>query len=901
MRRTTDSRTTESRITASIRTGSTARRSGTRRTLAAMLLLSAVTLMGALGTPSGAQSTTGSAVSAVSAQFASACDPRPVALSNGGFEGPVAASGSAAAFETGAVQGWTSARKRLTLAASGYQDVTAATGRQFLVLTDATSLTVHQDIVTAPDQTLAWSLAHRTVSGTGTVRVRLGAPGETGAVVATLTDGASWTTHGDDYVVPDDQSITRLTIESDASSSVNLLDDVSFGAASCLVATSTVTPEGANDVGTVLTETVTVRNVGGVPTTEATLATTLPAGLRYVPDSASPNGVWNYLPDTLLITLVGASGRPGVLLPGEAVLASWRIDIGPEAADTTIRSEVTITASDVLGGPRRTATNSAATPIRTSADVQLSQSFTPAQVAPGGATTLTFGARNDGPSTAAGVTVAALLPDGALVPAFAVPTDCRLVGRSLSCVVGALADGETRTWSVAMTAPTSTGTVAARLALTASTPDPSIDNGTSTAMLSVGPPVGARLDIVTNPSPVIATAGAITTIVADVANTGASPTAGPVTVTNLTPEPFVDLFLAAVVADGQPPARCDVATRSCTVGALAPGQSVRVEYRGTVRPETPDGATIAASVGAGDGTLNSTAQSVLAVRALTNLALDEISPTIPDVAAPITKVVTVTNGGPSMARATSVFVPIPTAAVVVTRPPDCTVVFGGLSCPLGDLFAGRPTVSRFEFQLPATGAVVTDRASVNTATPTEWPVTDFAPQRWEARPAVQLSTTLTGLPSTTRMGDVLEVVVTAANAGPGAATDLIVPVDTARNGLRVLDASAGSGSFDPTTSRWTIPALAPGAKTTLRLGVQTGREGEVALASTIVAAEPDLDSGGSTAIARMVVTATDVVDGGGSSSRMWLLLPVALVLAVVTAVVLRRRRSDRTGPPPPVS
>jgi hypothetical protein len=877
---------------------------GIRRTTFAVAVGAALLLLGALVTPSGAQTTASTAASTPAASPGDAtCPTRPVRAANGSFEGPVATTGTAVSFETGTVQGWTSARKKLTLAASGYQDVTAATGRQFLVLSTSTSTAVHQDLPTTPSETLAWSLAHRTVSGTGTIRVRIGAPGEAGEVVATLTDGTTWTTHGDDYRVPDDQTITRFTIESTGGTAVDLIDDASFGSASCLVATSTVTPEGANDVGAVITETVTVRNVGGSPTTEATLATTVPTSLRYVTDSAIPTGVWNYLPDTLLVTLVGASGRPGVILPGEAVLATWRLDIGPEAADGTIRTQVAVTSSDALGGSRRTGTDSAVTPVRASADVQLSQSFAPALVAPGGPTTFSFAIRNDGPSTAHGVTAVAVIPDGVGIDPGAVPAGCRMVTRTITCVVGSLPDGDSRSWSVALTAPATNGVVKARLAVSATTPDPSLDNGTSTAMLSVGPPPGARLDIVTNPSPLLSTAGAITTIVADVTNTGSSPTTGPVTVTDLTPEPFVDLFLAAVVAEG-PPATCAVATRSCTIEALAPGQSVRVEFRGTVRPETDDGTTIAGGVVAStpDGTA-AAAELIIAVRAFANLTLDEITPTVPDVAAPVTRIVTVTNGGPSFAKATSVFIPVPTDAVVVTRPAECTLILGGLSCPLGDLPAGRPAQSVFAFQLPPTGTSISDRAGVNTATPTEWPVADYSPQRWTVAPAVKLSTTLSTLPTAITVGDRVDVVVTAANAGPGAATDVIVPLDPARNGLRVLDADTRTGQFDPTTSRWTIPALAAGEKATLRLGVQALRSGDVALASTILAVEPDLDSGGSTAITTMTVSDAEVVTASsGVSGWVWILLAAVLVaIAVVTVLVIRRRRSRRTGPPPPAS
>lgn len=875
---------------------------GTRigRSMVLMVVVTVSMLLGALVTPTGAQTST---TTPTPTAADSVCPTRPVRTANAGFEGPVAATGTAASFETGTVQGWTSARKRLTLAASGYQDVNAATGRQFLVLSDTTSTAVHQDLPTTPSETLSWSLAHRTVTGVGTVRVRIGAPGEIGEVVATLTDGTAWTTHGDDYRVPTDQTITRLTIESTGGGALDLIDDASFGSPSCLVATSSVTPEGANDVGAVITETVVVRNLGGSPTTEATLATTLPTSLRYVTGSAIPNGVWDYLPDTLLVTLVGASGRPGVILPGEAVLASWRLDIGPEAADGTIRTEVTITSSDALGGPRRTGTDSAVTPVRASADVQLSQSFSPALVAPGGTTTFSFAIRNDGPSTANGVTAIAVIPDGVSIVAGSVPAECRLVTRTITCSVGALPDGGSRSWSVTMTAPATVGVVKALLAVSSTTPDPSVDNGTSTAMLSVGPPPGPRLDIVTNPSPLLSTAGAITTVVADVTNTGSSPTTGPVTVTDLTPEPFVDLFLAAVQAEGRPPAQCEVASRSCTVEALAPGQSVRVEFRGTVRPETDDGTTIDGAVTAStsDGT-TATAELVLAVRALANLTLDEITPTVPDTAVPVTRIVTVTNGGPSFAKAASVFVPVPAEAVVVTRPAECTFLLGGLSCPLGDLPAGRPSASVFAFQLPPTGTTISDRAGVNTITPTEWPVADHSPQRWTIAPAVKLSTTIGSLPTTVRVGDLVDVVVTAANAGPGVATEVIVPLDPTRNGLRVLEADTRAGRFDPTTSRWTIPTLAAGEKVTLRLGLQTGRAGEVRLASTILANEPDLDSGGSTAIGSMNVTDAEVIaPTGGGSSWFWILLVVAVVIAAVTAMVIRRRRSRRTVRPLPAS
>ena len=873
------------------------------RLTVSLALVAVILLVGVVATPSGAQTTTSTTVAPAAAVGDRSCAARPVRIANGGFEGPVAATGSAASFETGTVQGWTSARKRLTLAASGYQDVTAATGRQFLVLSASTSSAVFQDVATTPSETLAWSLAHRVVNGSGTVKVRIGAPGESGEVVATLTDGTTWASHGDDYRVPDDQTITRFTIESTGGGAVDLIDDASFGSASCLVATSSVTPEGANDVGAVITETVIVRNVGGSPTTDATLATTVPTSLRYVTGSAIPNGIWNYVPDTLLVTLVGATGRAGVILPGEAVLATWRLDIGPGAADSTIRTQVTVASSDALGGPRRTGTDSATTPVRASADVQLSQSFSPSLVAPGGATTYTFSVRNDGPSTANGVTAAVVVPDGVSIDTAAVPAGCRLVTRTISCVVGALPDGAVRTWSMAMGAPATAGVVKTRLAVSSTTPDPSVDNGTSTAMLSVGPPPGPRLDIVANPSPLLSTAGAITTLVADVTNTGSSPTTSPVTVTDVTPEPFVDLFLAAVVPDGVAPARCDVAARSCTIDPLAPGQSVRVEFRGTVRPETDDGATVVGGIVASTSDGSTAAEVVLAVRALANLTLDEITPTVPDVAAPITKIVTVTNGGPSFAKAASVFVPVPTDAVVVTRPDNCTLVLGGLSCPLGDLPAGRPTATRFAFQLPATGTTISDRAGVNTITPTEWPVADYSPQQWTVAPAVRLTTTLGSLPTSVGVGDPVEVVVTAANAGPGVATEVIVPVDPVRNGLRVVDADSRVGQFDPTTSRWTIPRLAVGEKATLRLGMQATRTGEVALASTIMAIEPDLDSGGSTAIATMSIADTAVVTPEhGRSAWVWILGALVLVaIAVATAIVIRRRRARRTGSPPPAS
>ena len=842
--------------------------------------------------PSGAQTT--STTPTTTPVRSAECADRPSRLGNAGFEGPVVPDATARIADGTTVPSWASPRGRLTLASTGFEGIAAATGRQFLQLLDASSTSVHQDVATGPGETLAWSLAHRALTGSASIEVRLGAPGEPGEVRATLRDGEAWTRHSGTYVVPDGQTITRLTIEADAGSGGNLLDDVSFGSASCLFVTSEMTPDGAIDVESPLTQRVVVRNVGGAPTTEASVIVTPPTALEYLTDSAIPAGVWNFIPDSLIVPLVGASGVTGVILPGEAVTASWQWRVKPEAADNTLQLDVTASSSDALGGPRRATSSPEIVDVRPSADVQLSQSFTPALVAPGAATTLQFGATNLGPSTATGVTVWTDLPAGLTVDSGSVPEGCRLAGRTITCAVGALPKDGSRTWSVGATAPSSTGVVHAAVAVEATTHDPSYDNGALSTALSVGPPAGAQLDLQVNRSPLLATAGDITTIVADVTNVGSAPTAGPVIITNGTPEPFVNLFLVGTTPPSSSPTTCDVATATCTVAALAPGQSVRLDFRGTVRPETDDGASIAGSVRAASaGVTTVGADLTIAVSTLAALTLSEVSAGPPDVATPVTKVVTVTNAGPSFAKATEIFVPVPERTTTVSRPSDCTESFGGWLCRLGDILSGRPANATFILSLPTTGAVVTDRAWATTSTPTNGPVTDRLPQRWVAAAAADLAPSIIGLPPSVTTGDLIETTISVRNDGPGDANDVIVTTDPQRNGLRVVDAIPTVGTVDTGGSTWSIPSLAAGASTSMTLVLTATRDGEIDLAAIASSRTPDLDGTDTTAIAsaqaegRIVEPASE-----GSSPWPWILAVVVLLAASSTgaAVLLRRRR-----------
>jgi uncharacterized repeat protein (TIGR01451 family) len=811
------------------------------------------------------------------------CPVVPVALSNDSFESPVVEARERRIIDGSAVTGWigSGTNGKVTLLASGWTDINAAVGRQFAQLSGSPAR-LSQDVASVPGTSLAWSLSHRAVNGSASMRVLIGSPGSAGKEQAVVTDSTTWTRHGGTYKVPDGQTITRITLlPADGSApDANLVDEVSFGTAACIVAQVSLTPSTPIAVEGIVTQSAVLRNTGGTPTKDVVLGVGPSTTAAYVEGSANPSGIYGLTPDTLLIRPVGALGVPGVILPTESVVVTWQERILPEASNSVITIPSTVTVIDAFDTKSVTPEENTTVVVRPSSDIQVSQKFTPSLVASGGSTTLSFTARNDGPSDASGVTVTEELPAGAAL-AGALPDDCALSARTVTCTVGSLANGDSRTWEIALIAPTTSASLVARssLQVRSNGTDPSGDNNRSVEALSIAPPSTPTLEANLSPSPVIATAGSVATVSVDVMNISTAAGSAPLTVTGSFPEGFTPLFVVGTPSAGASAPACTSEPALCTFASMAAGASARVEFRGVIDSRLADGTSFLGSVQtAGIGAPTLTTPVVFSVNAQSTLAIDERIAGPMSAGSPITKLVTVVNSGPSMALESTVFVPLPDEATPIDTPTNCTEAFGGLGCTLGTIDSGAFASTAISFELPATGGTIRDGARAATTTPMPNPVVDRYSRTEFVGPVSDLFVKVTGIDPATDVGDAVSFMIDVTNRGPGEATAVQVLTDPKLTGLRFDSALPERGEWNANIALWEIPTLAPGATARLRIEATGTRTSASSLSVFARSSNPDIAAIDNTAIAPLDVLAS--VSPDTKSSRGWL-MPVLLGIGVL--------------------
>ncbi len=100
----------------------------------------------------------------------------------------------------------------------------AYSGNQFMELNANQVASSYQDILTIPNSTVSWTIAHRARSGTNNATVSIGAPGSV-AVVQAMSTGTAWVVYSGTYLVPAGQTTTRFQFDAvGGGSSGNFLD-----------------------------------------------------------------------------------------------------------------------------------------------------------------------------------------------------------------------------------------------------------------------------------------------------------------------------------------------------------------------------------------------------------------------------------------------------------------------------------------------------------------------------------------------------------------------------------------------------------------------------------------------------------------------------------------------------
>ncbi|SDT31847.1 conserved repeat domain-containing protein [Friedmanniella luteola] len=578
-----------------------------------------------------------------------------------------------------------------------------------------------------------------------------------------------------------------------------------------LALTKTSTPT-SQTAGSRVTYALGVTNNGPNTATGVVTTDTLPTGVSYL-SSAPPSG-----------TTCTSSGQTvtcstATLANGAAVSIPVIVDVGAGTAAGTLVNTASVAASttdDVA--TNNTAT--ASTTVTRDADLRLTKTG-PASVAAGNQVVYTLTALNAGPSSATSTTITDTLPLGTTL----VSTDpsqgtCSASGQTVICTVGTLAPAATATVTLRATvAASSTATSLDNSAsVTSATPDATPANNSATATTAVTQ--NADLAVTQTANPTTVPAGGTLTYTVTVANTGATDARG-VTLADAVPAGLTLLQVTptqGTCAAGSPLA--------CDLGTITPGSTVRLTLSvrvdasrdaGTVTNTARATTTTAQAV-----TTNDAASTDITVVTRADVSLTKsAAPNPVQLGSNLTYTLTAANAGPSQARGVVVTDTLPTGTTFVSASTGCTASGRTVTCPMGTLDVGagdsRTVTVTTPQTAPAGGLSNTAVATAATTDPAE--TNNTATFVSSTASSADLALTKTTSPSPVVPGRDVTYTLTASNAGPSAATGVVVD-DTLPTGVTYASSTVPGGGSCTATGQavaCTVGTLAGGASATITL------------------------------------------------------------------------------------
>jgi uncharacterized repeat protein (TIGR01451 family) len=466
---------------------------------------------------------------------------------------------------------------------------------------------------------------------------------------------------------------------------------------------------------------------------------------------------------------------------------------------------------------------------------------------------------NDGPSDAQGVVVTDTLDDDVTFASASVgcthdgsPTD-----GDVTCDVGTLPAGESRTYLIAVTAgDVVSGTELANTVVASSaTDDPEPDNS-DTVTTTVQTPLGPTADVgitktQTSPTGVV-TAGEQVTYTLTVTNSGVQPATN-VWVLDLAP---AGTTVVAMTVDNP-----DDASAYCSLGGAC--------YLGTVYTDTTATVTVVLEVAPdfeGDTLVN--AASVSADQADTDPGdnFAEASTTV-DRSADLSVVkaamsdpvlagdvllyqLLVTNDGPSAATGVVLTDRVPISTTFVGASPPCIEVSGVVSCAIGTLDADDSASLWISVRIDEDApdqSVIENTASISATTPDPDPSYDTATVETTVEQPLlgpaDLSITKSADPDPVVAGELLTYTLVVTNSGPAEAQNVRV-LDVLPSGVEFVSAEASQGDCNSGVS-CELGDLALGATATITIVVRVDSDQLLALDNyaRVAASNPDPDDG----------------------------------------------------------
>ncbi len=584
-----------------------------------------------------------------------------------------------------------------------------------------------------------------TVAGTITATV---SPGFTGV----LSNTGRTSSDTIDPVASNNESIVSATVRQSA--------DVSI--------TKSISP--ARPVpGGLVSFALIVRNAGPSTATSVTVSDEIPSVLSGV-TATTAGGTCSLVSASLVCPV-------GTVDPGEDITVTVEGTLRPDFTGTLSNTATVSTATPDPEGSNNTATASGVSSA--SADLSIVKTLSPTAPVPGEPVRFTLAVRNDGPSTATGVTVSDDLAT-AVTGASATSTagSCSVnAGNALTCALGSLAPSGTVSVSVVGTlAPAFTGVLTNLARVSSPVADPDSSNNTSSVSGSSAP--SADLSISKTISPSAPLPGSAVAFTIAVRNAGPSAASGVVVSDQIS---SAISQLTATTDNGTTCTVSDSNTMACPLGSVGPAATATVSVTGTLSPAftgtLSNTASVTATTRDSNADNNSATASGTAAPSADLSISKTLAPAVPVPGEQVRFTLVARNAGPSTAAAVVLTDPLDPALLspsATTTAGACTIASSTLSCPVGSVGPDGSVTVTVTATLSAdfTGRLA-NTASV--ASPTADPATDnnSATVTGDGAPSADVSILKTLSPPRPVPGQQVTFTLSVTNAGPSSAAEVV--------------------------------------------------------------------------------------------------------------------------------
>jgi uncharacterized repeat protein (TIGR01451 family) len=603
-----------------------------------------------------------------------------------------------------------------------------------------------------------------------------------------------------------------------------------------------------------LSYTIDVTNHGALDAANLVVTQRLPAG-NIAFQSATGIG-WTCSSSGQLVTCTRTT-----LLVGAA--PSIVVKVTTPSTGGPITTSVTV-AADTPDSDLTNNDASATTTVLTPADLAIAITDGPDPVAAGGALGYTITVSNSGPGAATNVSVLDSLPSGvAFVSASGTGWSCSANGQDVTCLDAALAVSGSSTITLAVTAPTSGGTVSNTASVSAMTPDSNASNNAATTSTTVNAAADLSVAVSDSPDPVLSS-GTLQYLV-DVTNAGPN-TASGITVTDTLPAGNV-AFLTASGSGWS----CSLAGQvvSCTRPSLVTGAAPTI----TIAVQAPseaaslmDSATVT-STSSDLNTANNSASASTTVLSAADLSVSVIdSPDPVTTGGALSYTVTASNAGPSQATNVTVTSTLPSGVAFVDAGGvgwTCSAIGQQVTCTTAAMPLGAAQPITIDTTAPTSDGSITETSSISTSTTDPGANNNSASQSTTVNAPSDLSLALSASPTAAAAASTLTYTIGITDLGPRDATNLVV-TDRLPDGNVQFVSATGIGwtcALAGQIVTCTRPLLIVGAAPSIAIQITTPPvNGGLVDQASVTASTADLDTSNNAAS-----VATNVFDSADLS------------------------------------